>query len=801
MTKAARFWPRVIPTLALLFAACLPSFEAPADKDAGYGPDADETLDAAGGDATTLRPDATSPVQPLRQDAGEEGGPTNSPVVVEAGTVPPPLGIAAACAQDADCNSLHCADGVCCDAACTGSCEACNLGTLKGTCSPVAANQQPATLHPSCAVANASTCGQDGTCDGRGNCKLWGNATPCGSASCNGGTNVFANASTCDGAGHCVQGSTASCAPFTCNGTAACKTTCAAGTDCAGEPCLNNSCGTVANGSKCTSGSQCTSTNCVDGYCCDGACAGACQACDVAGHQGTCTTVAAGTPHGARSCVGSGTCLGSCSGSSATCAYPKAACASQSCTAGVVAAASSCDGAGHCAAQATSSCGGYACNGAACFTTCTSDSACASPTPYCNTSTSHCQATAAQGHTCSQGTQCGTGNCVNGVCCGSAACTATDACHTAGTCTAGTGVCTNPTGNEGASCGGGNTCSSGSCICSGTMCSGVCVNPTTDANNCGSCGHGCLGAGCQGGRCAPIVLGTEPGNGEGVALDGTSVYFTTASSSSGKSVFKCPLSGCGTAATAINSSFMRTGHLHYSSSSSALYVADNEAFNATSITTSGGLNWTSSTLNDPQGMTDDASFLYVGDQDQIDKIDKGTGALSVLVGGINGYVWGVAYDAATSRVYGAVFGSNGPGEIVSCPTSGAACTSLPLSTGGNAFDILVVGSQVYWVDSGDGSNGNTNGGLFTATTPSLTNVQAMAQSGTTYGFALALTSDASSIYFTGGNSGDVYQCAIAGCGGTPTIMATGQGSARAIVNDSSAVYWVNDAGQLVKVAK
>ena len=43
------------------------------------------------------------------------------------------------------------------------------------------------------------------------------------------------------------------------------------------------------NGVSCSVDGDCCSGNCVDGYCCDSACNGACEACNVAGHEGTCT--------------------------------------------------------------------------------------------------------------------------------------------------------------------------------------------------------------------------------------------------------------------------------------------------------------------------------------------------------------------------------------------------------------------------------------------------------------------------------------------------------------------------------
>lgn len=48
------------------------------------------------------------------------------------------------------------------------------------------------------------------------------------------------------------------------------------------------------------------------------------------------------------------------------------------------------------------------------------------------------------------------------------------------------------------------TCQGGACQCpnGGKLCSGVCVDTSTDPNNCGACGEGCYGGtSCQGGTC------------------------------------------------------------------------------------------------------------------------------------------------------------------------------------------------------------------------------------------------------------------------------------------------------------
>ena len=202
----------------------------------------------------------------------------------DAGACVPLQGNGAACTAANQCVSTFCVDGVCCDAACSGLCEACVAASTAGSdgqCAAVVSGTDP---DDECV---------DGTC-GPGNTCLIDQGVMCtADAEC--------------GTGFCVDGV---CCDEACTGT--CRS-CAlpgmegvcsfvpAGADpdveCAGKVCNGMGLCRSSNGTICDGDDECVSGHCVDGLCCDTACDGGasdCQACDVAGSEGSCAPLAAG---------------------------------------------------------------------------------------------------------------------------------------------------------------------------------------------------------------------------------------------------------------------------------------------------------------------------------------------------------------------------------------------------------------------------------------------------------------------------------------------------------------------------
>jgi hypothetical protein len=197
----------------------------------------------------------------------------------------PDRGLGQTCTKGCECQSGNCVDGVCCNSACGGPCQACNLAGKVGTCSP----------HPR------------GT-DPENNCP--------------GGTTGY----DCDGASQCLASCTGS----------ACSVDCKSGYYCASGVCVKDK----AQGAGCSSGCECPSGFCVDGVCCNNSCSGNCQRCaGLPGQVGTCTSAPSGTDP-------DGDCGAYLCGPGAVC-HKKGACG-LGCGVGVCKAAYWCDASGAC---------------------------------------------------------------------------------------------------------------------------------------------------------------------------------------------------------------------------------------------------------------------------------------------------------------------------------------------------------------------------------------------------------------------------------------------------------------------
>ena len=170
------------------------------------------------------------------------------------------------CSIDADCTSGFCADGVCCNSACTGTCVACTAakkgGGSDGVCGSIPAYQPdnaPACLAPlacdganHCRKLDGQTCAAGNECVS-GSCA---DGVCCGTA-CGGLCQACSAAKKGGGAdgvcGNIAVNQTDTTAPLTCTGTTSCD---------GNGACKKNV------GQLCSGPAQCVNGSCVDGACC-----------------------------------------------------------------------------------------------------------------------------------------------------------------------------------------------------------------------------------------------------------------------------------------------------------------------------------------------------------------------------------------------------------------------------------------------------------------------------------------------------------------------------------------------------
>ena len=182
------------------------------------------------------------------------------------------------CARGKKCNAtsdcqpgLMCADGVCCNTACTGSCYACTKAKtgqangIDGVCQAVASGvTDPKGV---CKAQQQSTCGDMSTaCNGAGGCLKWPTNTVCAPAVCADPTTLTRYERCVSGACTPFSPPMVSCAPALCMA-GACTTSCASDLDCAPDA----FCGLIAHvcrfkkasGVACAANDQCQSGTCL----------------------------------------------------------------------------------------------------------------------------------------------------------------------------------------------------------------------------------------------------------------------------------------------------------------------------------------------------------------------------------------------------------------------------------------------------------------------------------------------------------------------------------------------------------
>ena len=345
----------------------------------------------------------------------------------------------------------------------------------------------------------------------------------------------------------------------------------------------------------------------------------------------------------------------------------------------------------------------------------------------------------------------------------------------------------------------------------------------TDPNNCGACGHGCLGAACNDGACEPFTLAPTLGGSpfqyaNTLAMDEATLYLVDDDTNSGNqgsvyAISKPPIGACAVAfcypialwtgyapanvATNADTVFVAT--FNGTETGGSIYAVDKNGGGASVFASGYYFSWAITTDADAVYWTNfGVSFSQGSVVRQLfdaGSADAGGEVLAMTLTNANSLLTAIAVDA--TEVYWLEEVAGGPLLVNAKGTPGSGGT---FATSGNEIPtaLIVSGANVLWTeqlqDDGGGGGGvnraGTNGGCPEAPCPLVTGLTN----------ATGLAADATYVYIaTAGTNathsdGKVLRirqdgtCAGATC---PEVLATGQLSPSSILVDDTAIYWVN----------
>jgi len=249
--------------------------------------------------------------------------------------------------------------------------------------------------------------------------------------------------------------------------------------------------------------------------------------------------------------------------------------------------------------------------------------------------------------------------------------------HCGASCTS----CPTPPNSAGAACDG--TSCSFSCISGLTPCGAACANVQTDPMSCGACGHDCLGGACIAGVCQPVVLTTGQPDLLFLAVNATDLYWTTDPGA----VVTMPIAG-GTPRILVSSSWSLEG---IAIDSTTIYYSTYGGGSIMTLPLGGGVPSTfASGLERPIGVAVDALNLYYADFESgfIFEIPITGGSATPIVPEDTGTA-GVAVRSNT------LYWASPPGVLDEMPVTGGTTSTLGADQV-HAFGIAVDHTTVYW---------------------------------------------------------------------------------------------------------
>ncbi len=317
----------------------------------------------------------------------------------------------------------------------------------------------------------------------------------------------------------------------------------------------------------------------------------------------------------------------------------------------------------------------------------------------------------------------------------------------------------------------------GGCGCktNQTLCGSTCIDDAsllTDANNCGTCGHSCLGGTCGAGKCQPFAIATGLISPFSMATTDTESYLYVGGATGGKYIYKIAKDGSGT--TTIGPSPTQSWGIGEDPQNAYVYTGSGYK-----VPTDGGVYVQLPGGAGGNNVRADATHAYFGGC---------TSALDICASPIDGGAPTLIYDGG-----GAYALSIDSTYAYTAPAAGLI--RVPLA--GGPIDLLVAGASTTYALENDGALIYWGGaGVYKVPIDGGTDSQIVPNGANVYFMAI----DATNVYWTSQSTSTVNM--VAKTGGAVTQLASGMSNPAGIRVDPKAVYWCeNGAGRVWKLAK
>ncbi len=343
------------------------------------------------------------------------------------------------------------------------------------------------------------------------------------------------------------------------------------------------------------------------------------------------------------------------------------------------------------------------------------------------------------------------------------------------------------------------------CQGGGITCDGVCIDPSSDAKNCGRCAHDCGSAKCTMGKCeAKLIVAAADGGTVITSLTtdqsdddpkGVATRIFYAVTGSGGGVFQDSVNGGNSVALSTTSAAQRTN----------VVVDQTDVY------------WFLQNFGGPQQPVVKAQVNAAGSQ-------TGYGVMNAP------YIQSILYYPANKNVIGSYSATATTHGVFKCPGDGGACTNMVTFSGNPGGNVAKDSANVYFSSPDEGLilrstltggsagtyiqgqatpnllrvNGTnlywTNKGTNTIQKGSLTGAAVAKQMASTTNTADGIAADAVNVYWTDSTNGTVNYAPITGSGpNTPYVTMGASAAPMRLVRDAGFLYFSHQ-GSIYRVA-